>query len=111
MVSMAISPVEMISMVPKSQEASFMKQTEMHKPNVEQQVMAAKMNQEIKHNSTQTVATNKSVNPEYRYDAKEKGNNSYQGKEQKKKDSKKNETNKDNNNGLSSSFGRIDIRI
>lgn len=108
---MAISPVEMISMAPKSQEASFMKQSEVHKPNVEQQVMTAKMNQEIKHNSTQAVPTKKSNNPEYRYDAKEKGNNSYQGKEQKKKDSKKNEMDKDKKNNSGSSFGRIDIRI
>ena len=104
---MAISPVEMISMAPKSQEVSFMKHTETQKPMLEQQQMTAKMHNEIKHNSTQAVPTKKSFNPEYRYDAKEKGNNSYsgQGKKQKKKDSQKEkETN-------ATSTGRIDIRV
>jgi len=104
---MAISPVEMISMAPKSQEASFMKHTEVQKPMVEQQQIAAKMNNEIKHNSNQPVPTKKSMNPEYRYDAKEKGNNSYsgQGKKQKKKGSEK------ENETSATSFGRIDIRV
>lgn len=105
---MAISPVEMISMVPKSQEASYMKHSEVHKPITEQQVMATKMNQEIKHNSAQAVPTKKSVNQEYRYDAKEKGNNSYEGNKKKKKDSKKEESGNEKNR---SSFGGIDIRI
>lgn len=104
---MAITPVEMISMAPKSQEASFMKHNEVQKPTVEQQQIAAKMNSEIRHNSNQAVPTNKSLNPEFRYDAKEKGNNSYdgKGKKQKKKDSEKE---KQQN---APSFGRIDIRL
>ena len=105
---MAITPIEMISMVPKSQEASYMKHSEAQKPNVQQQVMATKMNQDIKHNGSQPVPTKKSVNEEYRYDAKEKGNNNYQGNQKKKKDSKKEESGKDKNR---SSFGGIDIRI
>lgn len=105
---MAISPVEMISLAPKSQEASFQKHTEVQKPTVEQQVLTAKMHTEIRHNSTQAVPTKKSDNPEYRYDAKEKGNNSYEG--QGKKQKKKNSDHKEEETKASVP-GRIDIRI
>lgn len=104
---MAISPVEMISMAPKSQEVSFVKHTETQKPLVEQQQMTMKMNEEIKHNSNQAVPTKKSVNPEYRYDAKEKGNNSYFGQEKKQKKKDPDKEKKAN----TSSTGRIDIRV
>lgn len=104
---MAISPVEMISMAPKSQEASMMRQNEVQKPSIEQQMISAKLHSEIKHNSEQTVPTNKSMNPEFRYDAKEESKNSYKAviKKRKKKSKDKEKKRK------GSSFGGIDIRI
>lgn len=87
---MAISPIEMISFVPKSQEASQIKNNEQQKPMNEQMAFANQFKDDIKKNSEQTVASTKSDNPEYRYDAKEGGKNSSY--EQQKKKKKKDKT-------------------
>ncbi|MDD5935713.1 MAG: hypothetical protein PUC65_09165 [Clostridiales bacterium] len=86
---MPISPIEVASFIPKSQEASQMKSIEQQKPAAEQLAFADKFNSEIKKNSEKTVPPTKTDNPEFRYDAKEKGNNPYyyQQRKKKKKDS------------------------
>jgi hypothetical protein len=59
--------------------------------------------------SEQTVATTKADNPEYRYDAKEKGNNPYYA-QQKKKKIKKEEKNSNKDVTLTNHKG-FDIKI
>ncbi|WOO36560.1 hypothetical protein R2R35_22660 [Anaerocolumna sp. AGMB13020] len=103
---MPITPIEVVTMAPKSQEVSGYKHQESQKPINDQIVIHNKINSEIKHNSQQPVKASKGENKEYRYDAKEKGNNSFFGsksKKQKKEESKE-ETKKTRS-------GSIDIRI
>lgn len=103
---MPITPIEIVSMAPKSQEVSHYKQQEFQRPINEQVQINHQFKNEIIHNSKQTVKLEKSENKEYRYDAKEKGNNSYSGSKQKKKQSKKETAAKDNLRP-----GSIDIKI
>lgn len=107
---MPITPIEMISIPTKSQEASVIKSAENQRPTNDQLTFGAKFQEEIKHQSEQTVAAKKSDNPEYRYDAKEKGNNSFFGqqKKQKKKNKQENDTADKNGNEPHKGF---DIRI
>jgi hypothetical protein len=103
---MPITPIEVVTMAPKSQEASVFKHQEVQKTFNDQAIFNSEFKQEIQHNNNQTVKTSKGENKEYRYDAKEKGNNSYMGKKQKKKQ-KENESDKKGN----IQSGSIDIRI
>ncbi len=107
---MPITPIEMISIPTKSQEASLVKSAENQRSANEQLAFGAKFQEEIKHQSQQTIAATKSDNPEYRYDAKEKGNNSFYGKQnkQKKKEKKEKETTRKNEKEPHRGF---DIRI
>jgi hypothetical protein len=103
---MPITPIEIASMAPKSQEVSVYKHHDTQKPVNEQIQISHQFNNEIKHNLNQTVKTVKSENNEYRYDAKEKGNNSYKGSGQSKKKKDKGSAPKNN-----SRPGSIDIKI
>jgi hypothetical protein len=103
---MPITPIETAAMAPKSQEASIYKHQENQKPLNEQTVIQHQFNNELKHNSQQTVKTAKGDSYERRYDAKEKGNTSYSESKQNKKKKKQEETTKDGYRP-----GSIDIRI
>lgn len=103
---MPITPIEVITMAPKSQEASHFKQNEVQKTFAEHTQLAASYSKETKHNSQQTIKATKSENNEYRYDAKEKGNGSYSEQEKENK-KKKQETDKDKEIRLSN----FDIKI
>ncbi len=103
---MPITPIEIASMAPKSQEASLYKHQESQRPLNEQMVIGQQFNNHIKHDSKQTVKTIKSENKEYLYDAKEKGSTSYSGTGQRKKKKEKGAAPKD---GFRS--GSIDIKI
>lgn len=106
---MPITPIEVAAMVPKSQDASYQKQQQTQKPINEQIQIHQHINSEIKHNNQQAVRLQKGDNTEYRYDAKEKGNNSYSGSKQKKDKKDKNEKNQKLKQ--SQMPGSIDIRI
>lgn len=102
---MSITPIDMATMAPKSQEVTLHKQQESQKPFQEQLQASSQFKNEIRQNSRQTVKTSKGDNPEYRYDAKEKGNNSYNGNKQKKKKEKEPDS------GSNKKTTSIDIRI
>ena len=104
---MAIPPIEVLSMAPKSQEVTPYKVAHHQKPMHDQTHIGAQLQQEVRHNNQQTVRMTKSENREYRYDAKEKGNNSYKKNEQKKSKQDKNQKKKDQEIKLSN----FDIRI
>lgn len=91
---MPIKPIDIVTMPPKSQEVSQYKHQESQKFLNDQTQLANQFNNHIQRNNNQIVKTLKGENPEYRYDAKEKGNNSYAGsqknKKEKDKDSKTN---------------------
>lgn len=105
---MAISPIEVVSLPTKSQEASNIRSVEQQRPVNEQMALNEKFHDTIMRKSEQTVAATKPENPEFRYDGKEKGNNPYylQRKKKLKKEDKKND--KDTN---LSNYRGIDIKV
>jgi hypothetical protein len=72
---MAVSLVESITLIPKSQEASFQKGAELSKVMGEQVSNLQRMDQQTLHNGSQTVRKNETDSPEYSYDASEEGKN------------------------------------
>lgn len=88
---MPITPIEVLSMANKTQEAAFVKHAEIQKPVTEQEAIASNFKSQLQQNSEKTVAPSKSENPEYRYDAKDKGNNTFYNQQQKKDKQKKKE--------------------
>ena len=72
---MAISHIEMASFIPKSAEASNIKQMETSKPTAEQIAMGTQMNRNEEHDSHSTIRSNESETREFKYDAKDKNNN------------------------------------
>jgi hypothetical protein len=106
---MNISPVEIISMPNKSQEASHLRAVDQQRPVNEQMALNSKFHDAIMRQSEQTVAATKTDNPEFRYDAKEKGNNPYYFQTKKKK-IKKDEKNVDNTSTSTNHKG-FDIKI
>lgn len=82
---MAIRPIDMLVMPNRSQEASQQQNASNARQIHAQENINTRFSTEVRHNSEQTVKMTKSENNEYRYDAKEKGNSSYQGSQGKKK--------------------------
>lgn len=96
---MPISRIDIITIPPKTQEATQYKQNELAKNFSEQAQLQSGFQKEVAQNSQQTVKTLKSENQEKRYDAKEQGSQSYEGKSSKRKnkESKKNKDIKTSN--------------
>lgn len=88
---MPISRIDIITMPPKTQEASQYKQNELTKSFSEQAQLQSGFQKDISQNSKQTVRTLKGENTEKRYDAKEKGSQSYDGQNSKKRQDKSKE--------------------
>lgn len=87
---MAIRPIDIAMIPPKTQEVSQVQNASNQRQTHAQEQLGVQYNQNIKHNSQQTVKAAKSENNEYRYDAKEKGKNSHSGNKKKgKKQDKK----------------------
>lgn len=107
---MPITRMDIMTMAPKTNEATNYKVNENQKPSNEQFAMQAGMEKKIDHNTKQTVRKANADNPEYRYDAKEKGNNQYSGQQKKKSKQKEEETKKNNPYGFISS-NHMDISI
>lgn len=86
---MSIRPIDMIVMPNRSQEASQQQNAVSARQEHAQGSLNAQFATDVRHNSEQTVKMTKSENNEYRYDAREKGNSSYQdsgGKKKKKEE-------------------------
>ncbi len=87
---MPITPIEMYTMTPKSQEASFQHRADQIRASSQEQQYAAEVKEHVHDTLTKTTGAEKSENEAYRYDAKEKGNGSFrENKGNKKKDEKK----------------------
>ncbi len=109
---MSIRPIDVITIAPKSQEAANQQLGEQHRLQQNQTNMANNFQQHIKQNTEQVVKYTPSENSPYRYDAKEKGNGSYQESKNKKpkkdgEDGKKNSKEKKDE----STSGGFDIKI
>ena len=104
---MPISPIDFISIAPKSQEASQIQAGQGDRQAQANAMVGTQFQQHVERNSRQTIQKSNADNDEYRYDAREKGNNSYQNRK-KKKDSRKNGGEKDEKQIKLSNF---DIRF
>lgn len=104
-----ITPIEMYTMVPKSQEASNVRHGEMAKDAGFQQGLVQHMEKSSNENASRTVKLKESDDPEYRYDNKDGGNGKgYEpGKGGKKKDQQAQKPSMQGYMGP----GGIDIRI
>ncbi len=100
---MPIRPIEIM----KSQEASQLKHLESHKIQHEQVQISKSFQNMITSERSKPTQAQKSENKEFRYDAKEKGRNSYSGTPGKKQEKK--EEKKPTEKPMKS--GGIDIRI
>lgn len=107
---MPITRMDIITMAPKTNEVTGYKVNQNQKPVHEQVMLNENQQKTIQHNHQQTVRKSEAENPEYRYDAKEKGNNQYQGQQKKNLKKKKEEKEKNNKYGYIGE-GHIDISI
>jgi len=103
---MSITPIDIATAAPRSQEAVIAKNAEVQKPMTDQMNASIQVDHKAMHDSEQTVPTVKADNPEFRYDARKQGRNFYEQQNQKKK-KKKNKDDKMNETRTNS----IDIRI
>lgn len=112
---MSITPIEMYTMAPKSQEASQVRHGEQAKFHSQQAEVVNKIDRNIQENSQRTTKAKESENPEYRYDAKDGGNGA--GSYNPSGKGKQEEKDTDENNkfkgivNTSRREGGIDIRI
>ena len=87
---MAIGPIEMTGMITRSQDISLFKQNEDNKPMIDQSNIQVNVQKKVQDQNQQVNQADNAEYHEYRYDAKEKGNGSYQeNKNRNKKDKKK----------------------
>lgn len=94
---MAITPYEALAMVPKSQEASLLRTTQMQKENAQQAQIAGTIQQQTEQKMSRTEKMEQKDETPFKYDAKEKGNNAYaeqQERERKKKEEQEKEDRK-----------------
>ena len=107
---MSITPLGLHAMIQRTNDVSAMKQNEDNKPMLEQSNIQIKQVKQ-EHDLTHKVAKPKEKeNDGYRYDAKEKSKGSYQGQEQKKRNSQE-EAKSDGKVILKGQGSRFDIKI
>ena len=87
---MPIRPIDMISVAPRSQEASHQQINDQHRMTSAQENVVQQFGKHIKDSAEVVIQTSKGEQKEYRYDAKEKGNGSYSGRNSKGKKNKDN---------------------
>lgn len=107
---MSIRPVDLNGTIQRTQDIGNMKQNEDNKPVVQQHNIEIRQQKQEDHLTHQVQQSQGKENEGYRYDAKEKGNNSYEGNKKKKKEQKKESQNSGKVvlKGKSSSF---DVKI
>ena len=97
---MAITPYEALAMVPKSQEASLLRTTQMQKENAQQSQIANVVQQQTEQKMQRTEKADQKDETPFKYDAKEKGNNAYARQQQEKERKKKEEQEKEDRKRL-----------
>lgn len=107
---MSIRPVVLNGMIQRTQDVGTLKQQEDNKPVVQQHNIEVQQQRQEDHLAHQVQDTEQKENEGYRYDAREKGNNQYEGNRQKKKKREK-EENKDGKVILKSQSSGFDIKI
>lgn len=108
---MSITPIEMYTMVPKSQEASNVRSGELARNASQQTGAMQNFEQQLADNTHRTVKMSETEYADYRYDAKEKGNGNYSSDDRKKDNKNKDSDKKAGPENKSLRPGGIDIRI
>jgi hypothetical protein len=109
---MSIRPVDFNGMIQRTQDIGNMKHQEDSKPVVQQHNIAIQQEKQEEKLLHQVQDTNEKENDGYRYDAKEKGNNSYEGNpNQRKKKKQEQEKGEDGRVIVKSHVSRFDIKI
>lgn len=111
---MSIRPVVLNGMIQRTQDVGNLKQQEDSRPIVQQQNIEIQQQKQEDRLTHQVQQAEEKENEGYRYDAKEKGNNSYDGNNGKKKKQQKEtdkELDKDGKVLLKSHGSSFDIKI
>lgn len=111
---MTIRPVVLNGMIQRTQDIGNMKQQEDQKPVVQQQNISIQHEKHEDQLAHQVQHTEEKENKGYRYDAKEKCNNQYEGDERKKKKQQKESGKEQNRDGkviLKGHGSSFDIKI
>lgn len=106
---MTIRPIDLNGMIQRTQDVGTVKLHEDNKPLVDQQNIQQHVVKEEQKLTKQVQQADDTNQPEYRYDAKDKGNGQYQENKKRKKDSKKNQT--EDKVIIKNLSGSIDIKI
>ena len=106
---MSVGPVTIHGVIQRANDVGAVKHQEDSKPMVDQQnIQTNKKNEQMKH-LKQVRHADDSENHKKKYDAKEKGNNEYQGQGQQKKKKRSNE--KDGSVVLKAGNSHFDMKI
>lgn len=111
---MTIRPVVLNGMIQRTQDIGNIKQQEDNKPVVQQQHISVQQEKKEDKLIHQVNYAEEKENEDYRYDAKEKGNNQYEGddgKKRKKKNEPEKNQNKDGKVILKGHGSSFDIKI
>jgi len=81
---MPIKPIDIYTMPPRSQEASNQQQNNLSRLTGEEMQMNNQFQKDVKQNTQRAVKADKKEDKEFKFDAKEKGNNEYSGNKKKK---------------------------
>ena len=102
---MPVGPIEVI----RAQEATQIKHMDTQRAQHAQEQISRNFQNMVQQEQSKPTETTKTDNAEYRYDAKEKGNNQYKGSEDKRR--KKEEKKDDAKNVAKPKSGGFDILI
>ncbi len=91
---MAVGPVTLNGVIQRTQDIGVLKQQEDSKPMTEQQNIQAHIKTQEQRQLKQVNHASDAEEHEKRYDAKEKGNNEYEGRQKKKKKSEEEDSGK-----------------
>lgn len=105
---MAVGPVTLNGVIQRTQDIGVLKQQEDSRPVVEQQHIQAHLKTQEQRQLKQVNHADDAKEHEKRYDAKEKGNNEYEGQRKKKKKSEEKSSGKVI---LKQESGHFDIKI
>ena len=105
---MAVGPLTLNGMIPRTQDIGAIKQQEDSKPMIDQSNIQSQLKTQEERHLTQVRHADDAQQQETRYDAKEKGKNEYRGQRQKKK---KQEEKQDSQAGYAWEGGRFDMKI
>ncbi|MFR4352153.1 MAG: hypothetical protein ACLT3H_10860 [Roseburia sp.] len=110
---MTIRPVVLNGMIQRTQDVGNLKQQEDNKPAVQQHNIEIRQEKQEERLLHQVQHSEQKENEGYRYDAKEKGNNQYEGnsKKKKKKSGPDHEPSKDGKVVLKSQGSSFDMKI